>query len=444
MSRLGFQELLQSFLGDYDRTYCERNGLFITYNPETGLPEFITKAVDLTQFDIVETDLNFIFGEKWEIVSEDKEAQDWINKWINDNNFKYMAELFVLQGLILGTTGLRFGFDKNGNLVYDIVRFVEDDVKRLNEDTEVVVDDDEYGYTVSYTFLDNEHNTVKIKEVFTNKRYERYVEGELVKKTVNRFGVPWILIGFNSPSKTLTSSDWYGEGEWEKIRPIIDEINSLHAKIDRIERLYADPKVLVTGATEAELKFEDKAWLLPNHQGSITLLEFRGNILDAMLNRLKMLEEKLKRITPELVVSDVSSGTGEGLRMKLQKLTKKVMRLRSNYFDLLEKALELVYKLTFNKEVNFTILSELVIPQDYDSLLKEVTTLYSLNSLSLSTMLTKLGYDSETEIRKIQEEASNMEIQTIKTNGLEQVNNVSTYDGRIKGSDEDAESVKEG
>lgn len=437
-----YGEIMQSFLGQYDEAYCLKHGLFVSYNPSTKLVEYITKAIDLTHQDVILTDLNFIFGEKFEVSSEDKEAEKFINDLLKNKDMKILLESFVVQGLILGTTAMRFGFDQNGNMKFDVVRLLEETIKDVYDDDTVELKNGEYGYVVEYSYKNEKHENVRVKEVFTNLRYERHENGELIKSVPNRYGVPWVVVGINSPSLTLSSDKLEGEGEYERLRPIVDEINSLHAKMDRIENMYADPKVLVTGATEAEIKFEDNAWLLPNHNGSITLLEFKGNILEAMLNRLDKLE-KLKRATaPETIITDIQMGTGEGMRMKLQKLTKKIMRLRENYFQMFEKMFKVMYKLQTNKDADFKILVDLVIPQDFDSLLKEATTLYTLNAISLRTLLEKLGYDYTTEINRLKEEQNDAELRSVREIGISTVDNMSSGSGLNATSVEEVEGME--
>lgn len=395
-------KLMQSFLGIYTEDYCNENNLFIIYDEHHITPEYKTRKVISLHEDIIETDLNFILGE-FQSLKVDGEKDEKLNKILKENNWNSLKDLIILQGLILGTTGIKVGRDKGGNIKIGLVNLIKDDLEQvLNSNGET------QGWLLKYRIKNKNLSSVQVEEYFGKDFYWRKVNDKYeVPPIVNNYGIPWLFVIRNKPS---LNHDFLGIGEWENYRQTVDEINSSYSRMSAIEDIYASPKFIVSGVANVQIEKKDKVWVIPNENGDIKILEYQGNVMDSILSKIEHLEQNLRNKAPELMLNDLGNISGYALRLKMQKLEKKINKLRDTYFSEFKKVFALIYKMETGteKEFNIEYSSDLVIPKNEEELMKKVTTLRGLGAISLQTALSELNYDYEEEQRLIRKENSNI------------------------------------
>lgn len=398
------KEQLDSFFGIYTEEYCKKNGLFLAYNSK-GVLEYKTKAIIKPQQQVIQTDLDFVLGEWQKLIPKDndenkeKEITDYLKR---QNFFSLIMPIFILQGLVIGVTAIKVGIDDNGNPKIGFLSLYN---HKLTPEYKFGVID---KWILEYRRKNGE-TYEEIKEVYSENFYIRYVNGTLDKKVLNKYKKFWIFPVKNNID-LMSPDSFQGMSEWSEINAIVDTINSTQSRIDRIEDIYADPRFIIKGANSSELKREDKAWVVPNPEADIKILEYQGNAMSAMLTRIEKLEATLKSLAPELMLMEIGNLSGESRRQMLQKLEKKFIRIRNTYFPIIEKIVNLVYEMQTGQEEFFSLETEAVIPTDKESILKEGSVLVGMGGLSMHTFMSMLGYEYEKEQKLIAQEVVRDEI----------------------------------
>jgi len=113
----------------------------------------------------------------------------------------------------------------------------------------------------------------------------------------------------------------------------------------------------------------------------------------------------LKQKAPELMLNDLGNISGYALRLKMQKLEKKILKLRNTYFRKFEEMFGLVYQMATGKDYDTIYYSsDLVIPANEEELMKKLTSLRAMGLVSTKTVLTELGYDFDEEQELLKDE----------------------------------------
>lgn len=403
------QNLMDSFVGNYTEDYCKNNGLFLAYD-DKGILEHKTRQIVSYHEDIIETDLNFILGEYQELTSENKDV-DKIESILNENKWRTKIQsLVILQGLILGATAWKVGRDEKGNIKIGIVSLLKNKIIPIYDSDEIV------AWKLKYNIQEGEGDKIKDKKVieyFGKDAYKKWIDDDLIMDIPNKYDIPWL---FWVQNKQTIDNSIYGKGEWENYRNTVDEINSSYSRISRIEDIYADPHYLVSGSTNIDIKKEHKVWANPNENGDIKILEYQGNVMDSILSKIEHLEQSLRDKAPELMLNDLGNISGYALRLKMQKLEKKIHKLRSTYFSSFKDFFKLIYKMqtNHNQDIEIEYTSDLPIPVNEEELMKKLMTLHSLGGVSLQTLVNELGYNYKEEEKLIEKETT-QEIGNITT-----------------------------
>jgi hypothetical protein len=400
--KLTIRQQLESYFGEYKQTYCEENGLFVSKNAE-GQLEYKTRAIVKPQQQVIETDLDFTLGEWQKFTNEKQEKADVVNDILYEQHFfDQIVHLYLSQGMIIGITALKVGFDDYGRVKIGVVPLYTQELEPTWENGEIV------KWTLTYDVPEG-NGTARVQEIYTKEYYQKTVAGNEVKRVPNRYGKFWIFPVKNQID--LTDPDSFtGVSEWSEINALVDTINSTQSRIDRIEDIYADPRFLMTGVDAVELKREHKAWIVSNPNAKIEILEYKANAMNSMLTRIEKLEKTLKTLAPELMLMEIGQLSGESRRQMLQKTEKKINRIRSTYFPPLERLAELIYEMTTGQEEEFKLETDVVIPADRDAMLKEGTTLTGMGVISVKTFTEQMGYDYDEEQKQIQEEGNAYEV----------------------------------
>jgi len=143
-------------------------------------------------------------------------------------------------------------------------------------------------------------------------------------------------------------------------------------------------------------------WAVPDG-ATVSILEYQGDIMPSMLQKVKYLEDYLKTKNPELMLSEVKESTGYALRLKLLKLVKKIDTYKKNYYNGLKRALRLValYK---GYDSDFTIYSDDIIPNDILEDVQRFAQMINMGILSKQTASERLGINYELEQERINQD----------------------------------------
>ncbi len=396
MRKLTIRQQLESYFGEYKQTYCEENGLFLSKNAE-GQLEYKTRAIVKPQQQVIETDLDFTLGEWQKFTNKEQKKADIVNDILYEQHFfDQIVPLYLMQGMIIGITALKVGFDDFGRVKIGVVPLYTQELEPTWANGEIV------KWTLTYDVPDG-NGTARVQEIYTKEFYQKTMAGNEVKRVPNRYGKFWIFPVKNQIDLTDPDS-FVGVSEWSEINALVDTINSTQSRIDRIEDIYADPRFIIKGADATELKREHKAWIVPNPEADIKILEYQGQAMNSMLDRIEKLENTLKTLAPELMLMEMGQLSGESRRQMLQKIEKKINRIRTTYFPPLERLASLVYEMETGAKEEFTLETDVVIPADRKSLLEEGSVLTGMGILSMKSFAEQLGYDYEEEQKQIQNE----------------------------------------
>lgn len=381
--------LMESYEGEYSEDYCKKNSLFISYTA-AGAIKFKTRSLIDFQKDVIRTDTSFILG-SWQTVNSDKDgATDVLKAILDDNSWDKMKFSIVEQGLILGLTAIRVGRDQD-NVRFSLVDLTETEIEPIEENGRVI------GWELQW----NQEGKY-IKEEFLPDSYKRYENSKLVLEAANQYEMPWLIVIANRTS--ITEDEWYGISEWEDIRNIVDEINSTLSRVSAIEDLYANPKLLITGASEADFTKDDNFFFVPDASGTINFLEFSGQVFPSILEKIRLMISTVKDKCPELILNDLGQLSGYALKLKLEKLNKKIGQLRQSYFAGFEQLFSLLYQMQENTEADFEIVAEDAVPRDSEGLATELLNLHINRVISLKTMTEELGYNYDDEQEQLEKE----------------------------------------
>lgn len=379
------------YLG-YDESYCKDRGLFLVKD-KAGNIKYITKSfVDYAQ-EVVNTDYVLVLGTMLVITSKDKKLAEFLNEYIERPSFQNLLERYIMQGLILGDTALRFSLDDEGQPRLDLVRMIDTRISYYKSGFQMK------GFNIEYNSYDDEGDLIRVREEY-NTRGTKYIADNKEKVVPHEDGISWLIHVPNRPS--LYYEVW-GETDLEQIYEAIDSINSSFARIDAIEDIYAKPKLIASGLRDFNFRETDNVIAI-NENAEIQILEYRGQIIPAILDKIKFLETYLKDRMPELLLSHLKELTGYALKLKLIKLIKKIETYRRAYFDGLKKALKLVAIHNGFSNPEFEFVLDEVVPSDEFQNTNKLILLVNSKLISRRTAALKLNIDYDAELEQIKKE----------------------------------------
>lgn len=391
-----YSEYLELFYERYGESYCESNKLFIVKNKKGQVTQITRPLVDYAD-EIVSTDYILITGTKMHIESENQKVAELLNEYMSTAEFNNVWNLYVLQGLILGDTFLKFAIDDEGVPVLSVARLDNAVIKYVPTFNTVSM------WIVEYKAYNEQGEVVYVREEYSKDRIRILIDDEVVKDIDNPYGDFWFIHVINKPS---LRNNFFGESELNIVYKTIDEINSTLSRMSAIEDIYANPKLVVAGLRDTNsLKKEENLWAI-NENASISILEYKGDILPSMLEKVKFLEDYLKSKNPELMLSHVKESTGYALKLKLLKLVKKIETYRKNYFTGLKRALKLILKY-YGIEDDFKIVTDEIIPNDVLEDVQKFAQLKNMGIISKRTIAERLDINYDLEQKRIKKEEAN-------------------------------------
>lgn len=388
-----YRQMLELYDNRYNAPYCISNQLFIVVNKRGEVRNITRQLVDYSK-EIVETDYNLIIGSDIHVESRDEQTAKVLNDFISTAEFQNMLSMFIIQGLVLGDSFIRFSIDDDGNPALTAVRL----------DAVTVEYEPDYDkiarWFLTYNAYTIDGKSVRVEEIYSNTETIINIDGKEVKRVPNTFGTAWLIHAINLPS---LRDNFFGESELNNAYTTIDEINSTYSRISAIEEIYAKPRLIVSGLRDKNsLNQDENVWAITENS-DIRILEYQGDIIPSLLKKVEQLEEYLKSRFPELALSNVRETTGYALRLKLVKLLKKIEMYRKNYFSALEKALKLVAAY-LKLSTDFSIALGDILPNDIQEEVQRYLMLYNLGIISRKTVSEKLGLDFSLEQERLKEE----------------------------------------
>ena len=392
-----FRKFYDLFYNGYDLDYCKQRGLFYIVD-KLGNVRYITKTfVDYAQ-EVITTDFTLILNSGVIVQSQDKELEQFLVDYISTIEFQNLLDKYIMQGLVLGDTLIRFSVDNDGKPRLSVPNLNETRISYFKEGFDVV------GWAIEYqTIIDEDY--VNVREEYFKNGVNYYVNGELISTVpYDEDEAFWLIHVINKPSLYW---DVWGSTDLENIYEAIDEINSTFARMGAIEDIYAKPKIIASGMRDFNvMKESDNVWLI-NDNAEIQILEYKGSILPSMLDKIKFLEEYLKSMMPELLLANLRELTGYALKLKLVKLIMKINTYRRNYFGGLKHALKLVAKHSGFENPEFDFVLSDVIPNDEFQDVNRYAQLMSMGIVSRKTVSDRLGFNYDYEQQVIQQERNN-------------------------------------
>lgn len=386
-----FKRLHDLYYYGYTPAYCDERKLFIVRD-KAGNIKYMTKAyVDYAQ-EVINTDYVLILGNKLGIKSTDVDLEKFLNDYIQQPSFGILLEKFIMQGLILGDSALRFSVDADGIPQLDLVNLLKTRISYFKEGFRVV------GYAIEYSmYVDDE--LVNVREEYYRDGV-KYIVDSKEKIVPHDDRMLWLIHVANRPS--LFYEVW-GDSDLEQIYEAIDSINSTFARMDAIEDIYAKPRLIASGLRDFNFKEQDNVFAI-NENATIQILEYRGQVLPSMLDKIKFLEQYLKEIMPELLLSNLRELTGYALKLKLIKLIKKIETYRRAYFTGLKHVLTLVAMHSGFDNVQFDFVLDDIVPSDEMQDVNKLLLLIGSGLMSKQTAAEKLGINYEIEQQRMESE----------------------------------------
>ncbi len=392
-----FKRFYDLFYNGYDLDYCKQRGLFYITD-KLGNVKYITKTFVDYAHEIISTDFTLILNSNVKVQSKDADLEEFLNNYVSTIDFQNFLNKYIMQGLVLGDTLIRFDIDNDGKPLLTVPNLTETRLSYFKEGLKIV------GWAIEYpTIIDDQY--VNVREEYFENGVNYYLNGDLVNTVpYDKNEAFWLIHVINQPSLFW---DVWGSTDLENIYEAIDEINSTFARMAAIEDIYAKPKIIASGMRDFNvMKESDNVWLI-NDNAEIQILEYKGSILPSMLDKIKFLEDYLKSMMPELLLANLRELTGYALKLKLVKLIMKINTYRRNYFGGLKKALTLVAKHSGFKEPVFEFVLNDVIPNDEFQDVNRYAQLISMGIVSKKTVTDKLGFNYEVEQQNISKERSN-------------------------------------
>jgi len=384
---------LNKFYKRYTLDYCKQNKLFYKEDKRGELRNITRSLVNYAD-EIISTDYILITGTNLHVESDDSELKSYLNSFISSVEFSNMLNLYILQGLILGDTFIKFGVNDDGEPVLGVPRLDSIQISYIPYLNSV------QQWNLYYTGYDEKGNTASIREEFTKTSTKFYINDKLVKNVPHQYGDFMLIHVINKPS---LRDNIFGDSELDVIYSTIDEINSTLSRMSTIEDIYAKPRFIISGLRDAKSFVEDdNMWAVPDG-ATVSILEYQGDVMPSMLQKVKYLEDYLKAKNPELMLSEVKESTGYALRLKLLKLVKKIEAYKKNYYNGLKRALRLValYK---GYDSDFSIYSDDIIPNDILEDVQRFAQMINMGILSKQTASERLGINYELEQERINQD----------------------------------------
>ncbi|MBZ0252146.1 MAG: phage portal protein, partial [Candidatus Methylomirabilis sp.] len=117
--------------------------------------------------------------------------------------------------------------------------------------------------------------------VLTPEGVETYFDGKLDPERSGPHGlgrVPLVHI------RNLDLGYFYGRPSFHAILPALDQLNSMLSRVLAIADRYANPHLVATGCDASGLSHElDRVWTVHNEHGDLRFLEYKGDVLPALL-----------------------------------------------------------------------------------------------------------------------------------------------------------------
>lgn len=325
----------EEYLTELGQEYIKERKLFKHMRRVFG---YVTQCVD--------TDARFIMRERLGIDADEQMATDIFDMWERSNfqSHKYKLARF---GCNLGDAYLILS-DLGGGTG----KVVPQLIVANTEDMTPWYDTDDQTRLLrarqTYTYIGDDGNTHSRTWLYYPDRVERYTDDRMDDgyPQEHPFGeVPVIHI------KPLDIGEEYGLSSWHNVQGQLDEVNELGSYSNRILLRYADPTLIVRGATAPAENGQtasvrkgvggENILFLPTDLGDMKILEYQGTVLKEIIELIDHIANNIQDQLPELSLAKVreqSGLSGYAVSLHCAELVGKISELRGNFANGIEWA----------------------------------------------------------------------------------------------------------
>ncbi|MBS4014016.1 MAG: phage portal protein [Bacteroidetes bacterium] len=256
------------------------------------------------------------------------------------SEFITKSVLFVHYGAMFGISGLKIVIE-NGQLPF---------LSAIDPREFILIKDSLYAKSPDMSiFVTTDNENREIAEVITRTEVKNFVDGKLMSLNSkpeiyeNEFGfIPYVEILHIETGETL------GECTFQKVIPILDEVNKLATFLVKIIKRHAEPKGHLISEDLTEVPNFDNSGddivVIPDLDAK---LQFVAPTMDVqgILNTVKEFSKSIDDGLPETIfnkISDSSNVSQDTVAKKATPLTIKIQRCRPNYDAGLVRALRLI------------------------------------------------------------------------------------------------------
>jgi Phage portal protein, SPP1 Gp6-like len=368
---------------------------------------------------IVDKGASFLFGEEVHgqvTDSEPEEEQDWLDECWRRNKRSITLQKLATNGGIYGHCFIRLLDPTPRTAPYPRVIVLDSSIVDVETDPDDI--DEVWSYTITPPprHRDGEPETERRTFITTPSGQAGYhvaqsgwfvVDQELQGgEWTDVLSVTWphdfapIVDCQNLPR----ANDFWGESDLPNdILNLLEGINSVASRYNKIIRIHSHPKIYTTGIGSAKLDLAvDKVISLPNENAKLQALEMQSDLASTMALLEKLIELLAMQARIPLVAlgrpDNLGAISGVALQIRYQPLLEKNESKRLTYGDLL---VELDQRLLSMGGFDDGIATELhwpdVMPQDLLAERQVWVIDEELGIVSKETLATKAGYDWDAE-----------------------------------------------
>lgn len=290
-----------------------------------------TKPLYLPLARAVDVDCGIIPG-GWQL-DEDipetlEEAVDQVLVW---SSWDTDGVLFVHHGAQFGNSGLKIVDDRQNGVVQ---------IKPVSPMKFMLIDNGIFDGTPAMSIFVEQHKDAdgepfEFAEVITPERIRTYKAGELAgfDDREQEYANELKFVPYIPEVRHIETGERFGEATFQKVIPMLDEVNQLASYLGDIIAKHAEPQWAVFGAEASDMfKSGDNVWFFP--QGSDSKPLVAPIDVTGVLSFIQEIAQNVKDGLPELAFDDLREKTQIAtatLELQLMELVLKIQRSRPNY-----------------------------------------------------------------------------------------------------------------
>ncbi len=365
---------------------------------------------------IVDKGVSFLFGHKVEFdiggdqgeTQPDEAAEEWLDQVWEANRKDTLLHKLALNGGVCGTAFLKIQLRPG-----DVPRLVLVDPETVQVTT--APDDVERieRFVIAYTSQDLNGDPVMVRQTVTRNGQTWLIVDEIgnpkapmnmwreTGRSVWPYAFPPIFCCQNLPAP----SEFWGVSDLEDdVTGLVRAISFSASNTQRVIRYHGHPKTVASGITASELRMGvDETVILPNPDAKVYNLEMQSD-LTASISFYKELKSALHETShvPEVATGKVESTgglSGVALEILYQPILERTHVKQLMYGDMLKELCAALLEIGGYPGQTIELIWPEVLPRD-PLAERQAALIDQQLGVSNDTLMTKLGYDPETEAQK--------------------------------------------